>query len=229
MIKVEARLGDIAINLELERYNAFAGDERKVKVARAIYIASRSAKEPVRHAYARILGKIPVRVKIEDDEMIIEKEARYLKNSPWTGEILLQSTRVGYFLALSKPEEDISSVSPQRLDFEILRTKIKDLKEKSLIVIEEPEIHKRPTTIVDYIEELVELAEKKKLTVIMTTNSDIPLLSLASLVGKKRLNSNDIAIYHFGDEISRIKIYEDGVIDVLPEEDEVIPRLFLIE
>ena len=229
-MKVEARLGDIVINLELERYNAFAGDERKVKVARAIYLASRSAKEPVKHAYIKLVDDKPAYVKFNDEEMSIEKKgAKYMKKSPWISEVLFQSIRIGHIIALSRPEENISSVSPHTLDFEFLRSRIRELPEKSLLVIEEPEIHKRPTTIVDYIEELVELAEKKGLTVIMTTNSDIPLLSLASLVGKKRLNSNDIAIYYFGDEISRIKIYEDGVIDVLPEEDEVIPRLFLTE
>jgi len=44
-MKIEARLGDIEISCELERYNIFTGDERKVKVARAIYLASRSVRK----------------------------------------------------------------------------------------------------------------------------------------------------------------------------------------
>jgi hypothetical protein len=116
------------------------------------------------------------------------------------------------------------------LDFSIFDSITQRVPENSLVVIEEPEIHKNPLMVMEFTERMVKRVLDKKLTLIMTTHSDIPLITIGKLVAKKVLNSEDIKIYYLKREpwtkLSEIKIYEDGTLEGLPDTEELITRLF---
>lgn len=116
------------------------------------------------------------------------------------------------------------------LDFTIFDSMIQKVPENSLVVIEEPEIHKNPRMVVEFTEHIVKTVLNKKLTLIMTTHSDIPLITIAKLVAEKMLKVNDIKTYYFKRDpwtkLSEIKFYEDGTIENLPDTEELIARLF---
>ncbi|MEM2363670.1 MAG: hypothetical protein QXQ20_08275 [Candidatus Nezhaarchaeales archaeon] len=116
------------------------------------------------------------------------------------------------------------------LDFSIFDSMIKRVPENSLVVIEEPEIHKNPKMVIEFTELIVERALDKKLTLIMTTHLDIPLLTLAKLVREQRLRVEDAKIYYFvrdpWTKLSEIKLHEDGTLERLPDWEEAMTYLF---
>ncbi|MEM1673173.1 MAG: AAA family ATPase [Thermosphaera sp.] len=116
------------------------------------------------------------------------------------------------------------------LDFSIFDSMIKRIPENSLVVIEEPEIHKNPKMVIEFTELIVERALDKKLTLIMTTHLDIPLLTLAKLVREQRLRVEDAKIYYFvrdpWTKLSEIKLHEDGTLERLPDWEEAMTYLF---
>lgn len=116
------------------------------------------------------------------------------------------------------------------LDFAIFDSMTKKVSNNSLVVIEEPEIHKNPLKIIEFTEHIVNRALERDLTIIMTTQSDIPILTIGKLISKKALNVNNVKIYYLKREpwtrIREIKIYEDGTFETLPDSEELVTRLF---
>jgi len=116
------------------------------------------------------------------------------------------------------------------LDFSIFDSVAQKIPENSLVVIEEPEIHKNPLMAMEFTERMIKRALDRKLTLIMTTHSDIPPTTMGKLVTKKVLKSEDIKIYYFKRDpwtkLSEIKLYEDGTLEGLPDTEELITRLF---
>lgn len=116
------------------------------------------------------------------------------------------------------------------IDFGIFDSMTKRVPENSLIVIEEPEIHKNPLTIMRFTRQMVERVLDKKLTLIMTTHSDIPLTTMAKLAAEGMLKPDDVKIYYLTRDpwtkASEIKLYADGTLDSLPDTEELIIHLF---
>jgi hypothetical protein len=120
------------------------------------------------------------------------------------------------------------------LDFMISDPIMKMVPEGSLIVIEEPEIHKNPKMVKDFAELVVRHVLERELTLIGTTHSDIFLLTLGKLVEKGILKPRDVKVYYFTREkdrspwtkASEIKVYENGTIEGWPDIDEVVVHLF---
>jgi hypothetical protein len=116
------------------------------------------------------------------------------------------------------------------LDFTICDSVTQKIPENSLVVIEEPEIHKNPRMVMEFTERMVKRILDRKITLIMTTHSDIPLTTIAKLVAEKILKADDVKIYYFKRDpwtkLSEIKLYEDGTIESLPDIEELITRLF---
>ncbi|WP_456327984.1 AAA family ATPase [Archaeoglobus sp.] len=119
------------------------------------------------------------------------------------------------------------------LDRLLIESALKAKPENSLIVIEEPEIHKNPLLQIDMINRITELALSKKLTVVMTTHSEIIPLSIAKLIEENKLRPDDVRIYYLTrskDEpwtkVKKIEIYEDGTLEELPDSEKVTAQLF---
>jgi hypothetical protein len=105
--------------------------------------------------------------------------------------------------------------------------------ENDLIVIEEPEIYKNPVYQFEIMENVVDVAINKKLTVVITTHSEIIPLSIAKLVEGRDVSVDDVRIYYLErtkDEpwtnVRRIEVYEDGTLDELPDSEKVTAYLF---
>lgn len=118
-------------------------------------------------------------------------------------------------------------------DFYIFDIMSRMMPENSLVVIEEPEICKNPRMILDFAEHMVKKAVNKQLTLLMTTHSDLPLLTMAKLVQNGELKSEDVRIYYLKrderkpwTQASEIRVYDDGTLEHLPDMEEVISRLF---
>jgi len=116
------------------------------------------------------------------------------------------------------------------VDFLLFDAMTQKISENSLVVIEEPEIHKNPLKLIEFTEHMVKRVLDRKLTLLMTTHSDIPLTTMAKLVTKGILKSKDVKIYNFKRDpwttLSEIKLYEDGTLESLPDTEELITRLF---
>jgi len=116
------------------------------------------------------------------------------------------------------------------LDFSIFDGVTQRIPANSLVVIEEPEIYKNPLKLMEFTEHMVDRVLDRKLTLITTTHSDIPLTTMAKLVREETLEAEDVKIYYFKRDpwtkISEIKLYEDGTLERLPDAEELITRLF---
>jgi hypothetical protein len=116
------------------------------------------------------------------------------------------------------------------VDFAVFDSLTKKIPKDSLVVIEEPEIHKNPLKIVEFTEHIVGKILERNLTLVMTTQSDIPLLTIGKLISKEVLNVENVKIYYFTREpwtrIREIKVYSDGTFETLPDSEELITRLF---
>jgi len=116
------------------------------------------------------------------------------------------------------------------LDFSIFDSMTQKIPENSLVVIEEPEIHKNPLMVVEFTKRITERVLDKKITLIMTTHSDIPPTTIGKLVAKKTLRAKDVKIYYFErkpwTQLSEIKVYEDGTLENLPDTERLITHLF---
>ncbi|MEM4645709.1 MAG: AAA family ATPase [Archaeoglobaceae archaeon] len=140
---------------------------------------------------------------------------------------LIELTTQDPYTKLQLPAE----ISPDGfLDFSIFDSMTKNIPENSLVVIEEPEIHKNPRMVIDFANFIAERALDKKLTLIMTTHSDILPIAIAKLVKEQKLRAEDARIYYFKRDpwvkLSEIKFYEDGTVDRLPDTEEVVSYLF---
>jgi len=116
------------------------------------------------------------------------------------------------------------------LDFAIFDSITQKIPEDSLVVIEEPEIHKNPLMMKEFTEHIVKKALDKKLTLVMTTHSDIPPITVGKLIAKKHLTPEEVKVYYFKRDpwtkTSEIKVYEDGTLESLPDTEELITHLF---
>jgi hypothetical protein len=77
------------------------------------------------------------------------------------------------------------------LDSQLIAYTINKVPEGSLVVIEEPEIHKNPRLIVGEFPRLFRIAAGKGVTLIMTTHTDLIPLALAKAVEESRLKAED--------------------------------------
>ena len=119
------------------------------------------------------------------------------------------------------------------IDSAIIRRFVERAREGSLIVIEEPEIHKNPLWIVDLVKDIVRVAVDRKLTLVMTTHSDILLHAVAKAVEEKRISHEHVSVYYLyrdhqevWSRARKLKVYEDGTFEELPGVEEVISKLF---
>jgi AAA15 family ATPase/GTPase len=119
------------------------------------------------------------------------------------------------------------------LDKLLIESALKAKPENSLIVIEEPEIHKNPLLQLEIMNRITELALSKKLTIVMTTHSEIIPLSIAKLVEEDKLKPNDVRIYYLTrskeepwTKIRKIEVYENGTLEELPDSEKVTALLF---
>lgn len=152
----------------------------------------------------------------------------YNINKIWNGVELLSSIRLGmYKLLISKDNSDGIT------DYNLIKKTIESAKDNSLIIIEEPEIHKHPILIVDLVKYLIKKALKKNLTVVMTTHSDILFHALLKAVEIGDIENSKVSVYYLirnnenkWSKIKEIKIYDDGTFDVHPDIEVIISKLF---
>ncbi len=116
------------------------------------------------------------------------------------------------------------------IDFAILDTLTRRMPQRALVVVEEPEIHKNPLKVMEYVKRLVKVVEEKDVTVVMTTHSDLVVLTLAKLVAQRRLRAEDVKVYYFTREpwtrAEEVKIFPDGTVEKLPDWEEATAALF---
>jgi hypothetical protein len=116
------------------------------------------------------------------------------------------------------------------IDFVILDTLARRMPRRALVVVEEPEIHKNPLKVMEYVERLVKIIEEKDVTVVMTTHSDLVVLTLAKLVAQRRLRADDVKVYYFTRDpwtrAEEVKIFPDGTVEKLPDWEEATAALF---
>ncbi len=105
--------------------------------------------------------------------------------------------------------------------------------ENSLVVIEEPEIHKNPLQIISLVKNIALKAVEKRLTLIMTSHSDIVVKALLKAIEEKSIGVEHLAVYYFErspehpwTRVRELKVYEDGTIEELPDVEKVISMLF---
>jgi len=116
------------------------------------------------------------------------------------------------------------------IDFSIFDSMVKRIPEKSLLVMEEPEIHKNPMMVKEFTERIVKSALDKEVTLLMTTHSDIPLITIGKLVSERVLRPEEVKVYYFKrdpwSKVSEIAVYEDGTLESLPDSEELVTHLF---
>jgi len=119
------------------------------------------------------------------------------------------------------------------IDVALMEFFLRFAEEGSLLVVEEPEIHKSPPLLLDLAARVAEAAKGRNLTVVMTTHSELVPLGLAKMVEAGRLEPGDVAIYRLerGKDspwarVRELKVYRDGTVEELPEVEEVVARLF---
>ncbi|WP_167827664.1 AAA family ATPase [Pyrobaculum islandicum] len=118
-------------------------------------------------------------------------------------------------------------------DSAIIEQFVDAAREDSLLVIEEPEIHKNPITTINLVKHIAARAVEKKLTVVMTTHSDIAIKALLKAVEDKSLETQHVAVYYFErsaenpwTRVRELRVYEDGTIEELPDVERVVSMLF---
>jgi hypothetical protein len=115
------------------------------------------------------------------------------------------------------------------IDFVILDTLTRRMPRRALVV-EEPEIHKNPLKVMEYVERLVKIVKEKDVTVVMTTHSDLVVLTLAKLVAQRRPRAEDVKVYYFTRKpwtrAEEVKIFPDGTVEKLPDWEEATAKLF---
>ena len=117
-----------------------------------------------------------------------------------------------------------------QIDVSLISTIIQKALKGSLVVIEEPDICKNPLAQIELTRFIAKAANKKNLTIVMTTHSEIMPLALTKLVEDKILLPKDIKIYYFKRKpwtrTRLIKVYDDGTLEGLPDSEEATVKLF---
>ena len=119
------------------------------------------------------------------------------------------------------------------VDFALFDAMTARVPEGSLIVMEEPEIHKNSVMVMEFAERMAKRALEGDLTLVMTTHSDLVPSALARLVGYGLLKPDDLRIYYLSrtaekpwTEVARLEVYADGTYEGFPDAEEVVSRLF---
>lgn len=119
------------------------------------------------------------------------------------------------------------------IDYMIFDSFTQKINKNSLLILEEPEIHKNPLTVMEFTKHIIKRCYEKDITLITTTHSDILLTTLAKMVDEKKLKPEDVKIYYCSrseeepwTKVKEIKLYEDGTLENLPDTEELITRLF---
>jgi hypothetical protein len=124
----------------------------------------------------------------------------------------------------------IDSTPEGLLDIMMLDSMVKRVPEGSLLIVEEPEIHKNPRSVMELTERMVRGAIERRLTLVTTTHSDLLLSAVGKLVEGGILRPEDVRAYYLKRDpwtrASEIKVYEDGTMEGWPDMDEVVARLF---
>ncbi len=127
----------------------------------------------------------------------------------------------------------IESAPEGALDILLIRPLIDRIPNNSLVVIEEPENNKNPLLQIKLVKHMAKTSLEKNITLVMTTHSEIILLTLTKLVEEKILKPEHIRIYYLlrtkedpWTQAKQIKIYEDGSMDTIPDSQEATMQLF---
>jgi len=105
--------------------------------------------------------------------------------------------------------------------------------ENSLIVVEEPEIHKNPVLVIELVKHMARSATERNLTLVMTTHSDIVIQAVAKAVEERAVKPDHVAVYYLErsreypwTRVRRIGVYEDGTLEELPDAEKIVTMLF---
>lgn len=119
------------------------------------------------------------------------------------------------------------------IDLGLIESFLSKAETGSLIAVEEPENHKHPLKLIELVEFMARKAVEGKLTLVVTTHSDLILHSLAKLVEAKTIKPEDVTVYYLERSSEkpwttarRIHVYEDGTFEEIPHVAEVISHVF---
>jgi len=146
---------------------------------------------------------------------------------------LLSMTSYKYVDPYTNIELPATAAPDGVIDLGLIESFLSKAETGSLIAVEEPESHKHPLRLVELVEFMARRAVEGRLTLVVTTHSDLILHSLAKLVEVKAIKPEDVTVYYLerGSEkpwttARRIHVYEDGTFEEIPHVAEVISRVF---
>jgi len=119
------------------------------------------------------------------------------------------------------------------VDFALVEMFVERAPWNSLLVVEEPEIHKNPVLVVDLVKRIARRAVERSLTLVMTVHSDLVVQALAKAVWEGVIKPDQVAVYYFErsrenpwTRVRRLEVYEDGTVEELPDVEKVVTMLF---
>jgi energy-coupling factor transporter ATP-binding protein EcfA2 len=146
---------------------------------------------------------------------------------------LLSMTSYKYVDPYTNVELPATAAPDGVIDLGLIESFLSKVETESLIAVEEPENHKHPLRLVELVEFMARKAVEGRLTLVVTTHSDLILHSLAKIVEAGVIKPGDVTVYYLerGSEkpwttAKRIHVYEDGTFDEIPHVTEVISRVF---
>lgn len=143
---------------------------------------------------------------------------------------LLSLVKFTYEDPYTKIQLPLTSASDGATDVVLIDTFIEKAPRGSLVVVEEPEIHKNPVAVVELVKDAAAKITERGLTLLATTHSDLTAKALAKAVEEGKIRADDVAIYYLERDpwtkAKQIKIYQDGSIEELPDAEKVVTLLF---
>jgi AAA15 family ATPase/GTPase len=146
---------------------------------------------------------------------------------------LLSMTSYKYVDPYTNIELPATAAPDGVIDLGLIESFLSKAETGSLIAVEEPENHKHPLRLIELVEFMARKAVEGKLTLVVTTHSDLVLHSLAKLVETGVIKPEDVTVYYLERSSEkpwttarRIHVYEDGTFDEIPHVAEVISRVF---
>jgi hypothetical protein len=146
---------------------------------------------------------------------------------------LLSMTSYKYVDPYTSIELPATAAPDGVIDLGLIESFLSKAETGSLIAVEEPENHKHPLRLIELVGFMARKAVEGKLTLVVTTHSDLVLHSLAKLVETGVIKPGDVTVYYLerGSEkpwttARRIHVYEDGTFEEIPHVMEVISRVF---
>jgi AAA15 family ATPase/GTPase len=146
---------------------------------------------------------------------------------------LLSMTSYKYVDPYTSIELSATAAPDGVIDLGLIESFLSKAETGSLIAVEEPESHKHPLKLVELVEFMARRAVEGKLTLVVTTHSDLILHSLAKLVETGVIKPEDVTVYYLERSSEkpwttarRIHVYEDGTFEEIPHVIEVISRVF---